>query len=64
MLCFADKDSYDDDDIVEEIASKRAQVEEGPAAEDDDEENSEPIVTHTIARCSVQLLQHCQTGLQ
>ena len=35
-----------------------------PAAVGDDEENSEPIVTHSIARCSVQLLQHCQTGLQ
>ena len=52
MLCFSDKDSYDNDDIVEETASNRTRMEQSPAAEDDDED-SEPVVTHAIARCSV-----------
>ena len=54
---FADKDSYDDDNIVEEVVSKRAQVEESLTAKDDDEDG-EPMMTHTAARHSVQLLQH------
>ena len=54
--CFTDQDSYDDD-IVEEVVGKRARVKESLAAEDDDEEDGEPMVTHTAARCSVQLLQ-------
>ena len=62
MACFTDEDSYDndsynDDDIVEEVVSKRARVEESLAAEDDDEEDGKPMVTHAAARCSVQLLQ-------
>ena len=52
-LCFADEDSYDNDDIVEEIASKRTQVEKRWVDEDDDEEDSKLMVTHAIARCSV-----------
>ena len=55
--CFTDEDSYDNDDIVEEVVSKRARVEESLAAEDNDEEDGEPMVTHTAARRSVQLLQ-------
>ena len=61
--CFAGKDSYDNDDIVEEIASKRTQVEQSPATEDD-EEDGKLMATHAVARCLVQLLQHCQAGLQ
>ena len=37
---------------------KRTVVEEIPAAEDNDEEDGEPMVTHSIARCLVYLLQH------
>ena len=48
--CFADEDSYDDD-ITEEVVSKRARVEESLAAEDDDEEDSELMVT-----CSCKVL--------
>ena len=61
--CFASEDSYDDDDIVEEIASKRTRVEKSPAARDD-EEHGEPKATHAIARRSVRLLQHRRAGLQ
>ena len=50
--CFADKDSYDDDDIAEEVVSKRAWVEESLAAEDDDEEDSEPMVTRSCKALS------------
>ena len=49
--CFADEDSYDDDDIAEEVVSKRARVEESLAAEDDDED-SEPMVTHSCKALS------------
>ena len=54
----ADKDSYDDNNILEENASKKTQVEASLAIEDDDEDNSKPIVMHTTARRSVQLLKH------
>ena len=56
VLCFVDKDSYDDDGIVEKIASKTTRVEESPAAEGNDEDG-EPVVTHTAARHKVHLLQ-------
>ena len=59
---FAGKDSYDNNDIVEEIASKRTQVEQSPATEDDEE--GKPMASNTIARCSVQLLQQYRAGLQ
>ena len=49
-------DSYDDDSIVEKIASKRTRVEESSADEGDDED-SKLMVTHTAARSKVQLLQ-------
>ena len=55
--CFAGKDSYDNDDIVEEIASKRTRVEWGLATENN-EEGDKPMATHAIVRCSVKLLQH------
>ena len=53
--CFADKDNYNHNNIVEEIVSKRSQI-ECPVAKDNDEEVSEPMVTYTAARHSVQLL--------
>ena len=56
MPCFAAKDSYDDDSIVEKIASKRTRVEESSADEGDDED-SKLMVTHTAARRKVQLFQ-------
>ena len=43
--CFADEHSYDNNNTVEETASKRTQVEESLAAEDSDEEYGEPIIT-------------------
>ena len=49
--CFADKDSYDDD-ITEEVVSKRARVEESLAAEDDDEEDSKPMMTRSCKALS------------
>ena len=55
--CFADKDSYDNDSIVEKIASKRTRVEESPA-DKGDVEDSELMVTHAATRCKVQLFQH------
>ena len=42
--CLAGKDSYDNDDTVEEIASKRKRVEQSPSAEDD-EKDGEPMAT-------------------
>ena len=51
-LCFAGIASYDNNDIVEEIASKRTRVEQNPATEDD-EEDAELMAIHTIARHSV-----------
>ena len=62
-LCFADDDSYNNDNIVEETISKRTQVEESSDT-DDDYEDSELMVSHAIARCSVQFLQHHRAGLQ
>ena len=60
MPCFADKDTYDNDNIVEEISSKRIQVEESPTTKDDDEDDDKMILlTDAIARHSAQLLQHC-----
>ena len=44
--CFADKDNYDHNNIVEEIVSKRSQI-ECPVAKDNDEEDSEPMVTYS-----------------
>ena len=35
--CFAGKDSYDNDNIAEETASKRTWVEQRPANNDDEE---------------------------
>ena len=58
VLCFVDEDSYDDNNIMGEIASKRTQVEESLAAEDDDENDGESLINHAAARHSVQLLQH------
>ena len=65
VLCFADNDSYYmyNNNIVEDIVSKRTLVEYNPATEDDEEEG-ELMVTHTIARCLVRLLQYCRAGLQ
>ena len=59
--CFAAEDSYDNNNIVEEIASKRTRVEQSPTAEDD-KEDGELMATH--ARWLVQLLHHCRAGLQ
>ena len=55
--CFAHEDSYDDDDVAEQVVSNSDRVEESLATEDDDEEDGEPMVTHAAARRSVQLLQ-------
>ena len=57
VSCFADKDSYDNNGIVEKIASKRTQMEVSPIAKGDGEEDGEPMVTHAAARHSVQFLQ-------
>ena len=56
-MCFADEDSYNNNGIVEKIASKRIRMEESPIAEGDGEEDGEPMVTHAAARHSVQFLQ-------
>ena len=37
---------------------ERARVKESTAAEDPDEDDGKPMVTHAVARCSVQLLKH------
>ena len=52
-ICFADEDSHDDNDIMEKNVRKRTWVEESLAIS----MVRPPMVTHAVARCSVQFLQ-------